>query len=233
MKVVVFTSCYNQGEFLGQAVESVLAQTVSDFEYILISDGSTDLTSEIINDYANRDSRIIPVMMEKQPNVSYCMNHCVSLTGPDSAIVWMPADDVVAPDLLEKKLLLLTDNTVVLSWGWRMNAYGSLIDTIEFDWTDTEDFRKRMWKQCFIGMTGVMIPKTAFDKVGGFPTHFPCSEDYYWVLKSLAHGVQYRYVNDHLYFKRHHANRTTERHAIDIPSVVKQIHEELAWARPQ
>ncbi|MFZ5563466.1 MAG: glycosyltransferase family 2 protein, partial [Thermodesulfobacteriota bacterium] len=56
--VSVLTAAYNTEKYIGQAIESVLCQTMPDFEFILRNDGSTDNTLQIINDYAARDSRI-------------------------------------------------------------------------------------------------------------------------------------------------------------------------------
>jgi glycosyltransferase involved in cell wall biosynthesis len=51
-------SVFNGEAFLAEAVESILPQTFTDFEFIVIDDGSTDRTAEILADYAKRDSRV-------------------------------------------------------------------------------------------------------------------------------------------------------------------------------
>ena len=58
MKISVLTCCFNCEDFIGESIESVLSQTYSNFEYLLIDDGSTDRSQQIIKKYADRDSRI-------------------------------------------------------------------------------------------------------------------------------------------------------------------------------
>ena len=58
--VSVLTTSFNRADFIGEAIESVLASTFTDFEYIIVDDGSTDDTFEIIQTYAKSDSRIRP-----------------------------------------------------------------------------------------------------------------------------------------------------------------------------
>ena len=66
-KVSVLLGVLNQESYLPACIESVLAQTFSDFEFIILNDGSSDRTWEIIQDYAKKDSRIRPYSFpEKQ-----------------------------------------------------------------------------------------------------------------------------------------------------------------------
>ena len=59
--ISVVMSCYNAERWLAESIESVLLQTWPDFEFIIVDDGSTDRTSQIIGNYAKMDSRIVPV----------------------------------------------------------------------------------------------------------------------------------------------------------------------------
>ncbi len=56
--VSILTTCYNRAGYVGETIESVLAQSFGDFEYIIVDDGSTDCSFDVILDYAKRDSRI-------------------------------------------------------------------------------------------------------------------------------------------------------------------------------
>jgi glycosyltransferase involved in cell wall biosynthesis len=60
-KVTVLMSCYNAVKWLDEAINSILNQTFTDFEFIIIDDGSTDETLKIINSYAENDDRIVVV----------------------------------------------------------------------------------------------------------------------------------------------------------------------------
>ena len=62
--ISVALSVYNGERFLGEAIESVLAQSFTDFEFLILDDGSTDGTRAIIAGYAARDARIRPILRE-------------------------------------------------------------------------------------------------------------------------------------------------------------------------
>ena len=65
-RVSVLIPCYNAGAYLGQALQSVLAQTYRDFEIIVVDDGSTDDSPKILKEYAKKDSRIKIVSQKNQ-----------------------------------------------------------------------------------------------------------------------------------------------------------------------
>ena len=101
--VTVCIPCYNQGKYLSESIESVLNQTFQDFELILIDDGSTDNTFQVMLDYAKRDGRIIVVKLSKQDNVGPVLNMSIRMAR-GRYWVWVPADDVAMKNLLETKV---------------------------------------------------------------------------------------------------------------------------------
>ncbi len=58
MSLTVVTAVYNDERFIAKSIESILGQTFMDFEYIIIDDGSTDKTPQILDTYARTDSRV-------------------------------------------------------------------------------------------------------------------------------------------------------------------------------
>ena len=64
-RISVVMPAYNAEKYIGEAIESILQQTFSDFEYIIIDDGSTDRTWEIIQEYAQKDERVVVMQNEK------------------------------------------------------------------------------------------------------------------------------------------------------------------------
>ena len=69
-KVSVLMPNYNCQAYLPEAIESILNQSFTDFEFIIIDDGSTDRSWEIIQDYANKDKRIVAIKNEKNIGIS-------------------------------------------------------------------------------------------------------------------------------------------------------------------
>jgi glycosyltransferase involved in cell wall biosynthesis len=227
MKITVFTSCYNQGLYLSEAIESVLNQTESDFEYLLIDDGSSDQTTDIIKKYAMADSRIIPIYLKKYANVASVINLSISIMHGDYW-VWLPSDDILDKNLLSKKLKISSPETVVLGWGDIIDEKSDYRGSIKFNWESSAEFIKRIWIECFIGMTGVMIPKKIFNMVGLFPEHLKFSEDYYWILKATTFdNILFKYIPEIVYKKRIHTGRLTHRYHAEIIANVPLIKEEV------
>lgn len=100
MKVTVFTQIYNAKPYLAQCLESVLNQTFSDFEYILIDNGCTDGSSEIIREYAQKDSRIKLFSFEVNKPEARWLN-IIRENGKGEYITDVDPDDWLEPNYLE------------------------------------------------------------------------------------------------------------------------------------
>lgn len=102
MKVSIIIPCYNAARYLGECLDSVLAQTMEDFEAILIDDGSADDTLAIAREYAQRDARI-RVLHQENAGVSAARN-----LGLDHAsgewVTFVDGDDLLTKDALETML---------------------------------------------------------------------------------------------------------------------------------
>ncbi len=226
--ISVFISSYNHGEFLAAAIESVLAQTYTDLELLVYDDGSSDCTWSVIEQYAERDSRVRPFRLDKQPNVGVVINRSLR-DAKGSVWVWCPADDVLLPALLERKSKLagLYPDAVIYSHGNLMDKDGKVFGKVTAPPWTPKKFRKVVQTKCPIGLTGLWVPMVVFDRVGGFPEHLPYSEDFYWMLKACKEGVDFRCVHRTLYHKRKHRNSLTGRNQKEIVANIARIREEV------
>ena len=102
-------SVYNGSSYLEETMESIVNQTFTDFEFIIIEDCSTDNSPEIIANYANKDKRIIIVKNEENIGLTKSLNKGLKLAKGDY-IARQDADDVSLPSRLEKEVLLLENN---------------------------------------------------------------------------------------------------------------------------
>jgi glycosyltransferase involved in cell wall biosynthesis len=99
-RVSVLTPVYNAQKYLRPAIESVLAQEMGQFEFVLVDDGSRDDSSEIIGKYAARDGRILWTRRENR-GVSATRNELVGMARAP-LVAWLDADDVAMPRWLEQ-----------------------------------------------------------------------------------------------------------------------------------
>jgi len=111
----VYMPVFNAAPYLSQSIESILNQTLTNFEFIIVDDHSTDNSWKIIKSYARRDSRIRIYRNRLNLGVSTNSNIAISLARC-KYLARMDADDISTPDRLEKqyKYLKLHPNTVVV-----------------------------------------------------------------------------------------------------------------------
>jgi glycosyltransferase involved in cell wall biosynthesis len=106
--VSVLMPVYNAERFVGEAVESILAQSYRNFEFIIVDDGSTDRSLEILKHYAAQDERI---RLSSRPNAGIVVRLNEMLDEARSELIArMDADDVAMPDRFKHQVGFLLDN---------------------------------------------------------------------------------------------------------------------------
>lgn len=124
--ISIIVPIYNVGRYLERCLKSILQQTYTCFEVILIDDGSTDESGDICDDYQTKDSRI-RVIHKENKGVSDTRNVGLqNVTG--DYICFVDPDDVVAPNFLEELYRLCTDNDADVS----MVRYKTFTDNVTF-----------------------------------------------------------------------------------------------------
>lgn len=105
-KISVIMGIYNCEATLGAAIESILAQTYTDYELIMCDDGSTDGTYALALAYAEKHSNIKLLKNEKNMRLAYSLNRCLSVAEGEY-IARMDADDLSCPERFEKQVAFL------------------------------------------------------------------------------------------------------------------------------
>jgi glycosyltransferase involved in cell wall biosynthesis len=176
--ISVVMSVFNGEPFLREAVESILAQTFRDFELIIIDDGSTDTTPQILVDYAKRDSR---VRVFRQENVGRAESLNRGLTLARSSLVArIDADDIALSERFQRQLDFLSSHPEVGLLGAayvRIRADGRTIDT-EKPPLDDAQIRQHMARYNPICHSTVMMRKELALAVGGYRKLLLDTDDY-------------------------------------------------------
>lgn len=120
-KVIVWTQAYNAEKTLRRAMDSILQQTYSDLEYYVLDNASTDGTGAIIEEYAKKDPRVIPLSVEKNDlEVSADFLPYIFQKSSAKWFVWCDADDAYDITYLEKMIAFAEGNQLdILSSGYR------------------------------------------------------------------------------------------------------------------
>jgi glycosyltransferase involved in cell wall biosynthesis len=137
--VSVVMSVFNGHAFLEEAVESILSQTYRDYEFVIVDDGSTDKTPEILAAYASRDERV-RVLHHENKGRAASLNIGIGLA-KGKYIARMDADDVALPHRLEEQVEFMERHPEVGMLGGAfelISTRGRVLKTVRFPSEDSE-----------------------------------------------------------------------------------------------
>lgn len=200
-EVSVTLPCRNCEASLPAALDSLLAQTLRDFEIVAVDDGSTDNTAEILKQYARRDARIRPILLPHHGVVS-ALNAATQACRAD-LVARMDADDVALPERLAVQSRRLEEHPEVGLVGCRVAFGGSRERSagyaLHVDWLNRlvtfEDVSLNRFVESPFAHPSVMFRRELIDRHGGYRDG-PFPEDYEILLRWLEAGVRMEKVAD-------------------------------------
>jgi GT2 family glycosyltransferase len=185
-RVSVVIATYNCGQFLAEAIESVLNQTLPPHEVIVVDDGSTDDTSAILNAFGER----IRAVTQANAGVSTARNRGLELaTGEYLAI--MDADDICRPSRFAEQAAFLDRHPEVVAVGCQMeriDTSGQPLGKIVYA-TDDATIRFRMLRNSSLPHPGSMVRTADLVAIGGYDPAFPSCQDYDMWCRLSARGT--------------------------------------------
>jgi len=186
-EVSVILPTYNRGWIVKEAIDSVLAQDFKDFELIVVDDGSTDNTPQILDSYIQD----LMVIRQRNKGVSAARNRGIAAAG-GGLIAFLDSDDIWLPRKLSTQVDFFKSNPAALinqteeTWirnGVRVNPK-----------TRHHKFSGMIFEQslalCLVSPSAVMMKRSLFDEVGLFDEDLPACEDYdLWLRISWRYPV--------------------------------------------
>jgi glycosyltransferase involved in cell wall biosynthesis len=173
--ISVIIPCYNQAHFLGEAIESLLGQTYSNVEVIVVNDGSTDDTVEVAARYPG-----VRCLSQKNQGLSAARNAGIRAS-QGGYLVFLDADDRLRPEALEtgvEYLRRFPECAFVYGRHQLIAVDGSPLPTLQ-EPTVEGDHYLALLRDNYIGMHAtVMYRRAVFDAVGDFNAGFRACEDY-------------------------------------------------------
>ncbi|GAB4339685.1 MAG: hypothetical protein Kow0099_14980 [Candidatus Abyssubacteria bacterium] len=206
-EVSVVMGVYNGERYVRQAVESVLRQTFRDFEFIIIDDGSTDGTAEIIRGFD--DPRIRIITNVRNEGLTRCLiKGCEEARG--RYIARMDADDVSYPHRFQRQVEFLEANpdcAVVGTQCFFIDDKGNERARSSYACSH-EEIKEDVWKRSPFAHGSVMMVKSRYEECGGYREPFRFAQDYDLWLRLLEkhNGAN---VPEVLYRLRYHRDSVT------------------------
>ena len=229
-EVTVLMSVFNGEKYLRESIDSILNQTFSDFEFLIINDGSTDSSRKIILSYD--DSRIILVDNNENSGLSKSLNIGIH-RGQGEYIARQDADDVSHPKRLEKELQFLRNNLDYTVVGCCINIinHKSRITASINKPLSNESIHKVLKRNNCIAHGSVLLRKRSLFEVGLYDESLGAAQDYDLFLR-LSEKYKLANLSYHLYSWRDWKGNVSFQNR-QLQRLCVKIAQDECWRRKQ
>lgn len=175
-KVSVVMSVYNGGVYLRDSISSILSQNFTDFDFIIVNDGSTDDSLEIIKSFS--DPRI-KLISRGNKGLIDSLNEAISCSNSEY-IARMDADDISLPNRLSRQVEFLNNFGIDLvgSWAIKINEKNEEIGAMSYPPADNNRIKKFFIKHNPFIHSSIMIKRSVLNSVGLYNPKYKHAEDY-------------------------------------------------------
>lgn len=231
-KVSVIIPTYNCDRFLPEAINSVLQQTLTQLEIIVIDDGSTDQTAAILQAYQARHGDRVRTVSRFNQGVSAARNHGIQLAQGEW-IAFLDADDVFFPDKLKAQLQVAAENPDLgmIHSGWqRVDSAGKVLTIVE-PWHQVPRLDLEGWLRYKPVLPSAMLFRRDWLlRSGGFDPRFSMSEDTELILRLARSGCESEWLRQVTVSYRQHDSNATHKGLLQARSLTTILDEFFAHA---
>lgn len=199
-KISVIMACYNCGKTVRKAIDSILAQTYTNWVMICCDDGSTDDTWQILNEYKEQyPDKFVLIQNDGNKKLPYSLNHCLQYVETEF-VARMDADDWCLPERFEKEITFLKEHPEydLVSTGVTVfDGEKKIAAIIKFP----EPTKETMLKQNAFSHATILTYKRVYDALGGYslsPYAVRCEDFELW-CRFLNAGFKGYNIPDELY----------------------------------
>ena len=217
--VSVVIPCYNQAQFLREAIEGVLAQTHPRIELVVVDDGSSDNTVDVVAHYPR-----VRCVRQENRGVAEARNAGFRATS-GQYVLFIDADDRLTPKAVEAHLRCFAEHpqarfvvgdvqTIVGDESYRGSLDRPVV--VSAPWhispanMEAHQYRHLLEVDHIANTIAVMFQRSAFETVGGFKTYFSPAEDYELLLRTARVFPSAHHRTIVAYYRRHGANTTRQ-----------------------
>lgn len=220
--VSVIMPAYNAAEHIREAIDSILGQIFSDFEFLIIDDGSTDNTVDIIEEY--NDPRIKLIRNEDNKGLVYTLNKGLEIA-QGRYIARMDADDISRTERFEKQVIFLDENPEISILSVAFEFLGTPYH-IHFP-TDNEGIKVKLLENTALLHPGAMFRKEAVIKNNlRYNEDYKYAEDYHLWAIAAQQGIKMANLDEVLVEYRQHENQVSMSRLKEQEAVKERIQLE-------
>jgi glycosyltransferase involved in cell wall biosynthesis len=204
MPVTIAIPFYNAEKFLPDAIRSVFAQTYTDWELLLIDDGSTDRSLEIAKSV--KDKRVRVFSDGKNLKLARRLNQVTQLATYDY-IARMDADDLMSPTRIEKQVFVLESNSEIDLVTTGLFSTTDDLRPIGVRWNDRETISHEKLLQRNIVVHAAILARKSWYQRNHYDTTLMVAQDYeLWLRSSYNNDFRLRFISEPLYYYREVGN---------------------------
>lgn len=190
--ISILMPVYNAADTLAEAIQSIHTQTFTDWELVIVDDGSTDASCTIIEHYARQDARVRCIRRERCGIVVALMTAAEEAKG--AYVARMDGDDIAEPTRLEEQIALFGRMPELSLCGTRVRMFGSAIGSGRQryeSWINglvhPDEIDREIFVECPMPHPTFMLPREVYDRAGGY-RDYGWPEDYDLVLRIWQQG---------------------------------------------
>ena len=210
-KVSVLIPVYNGAKYIYEAIDSILCQTYTDFEVVIIDDASTDNTLNIINEF--KYNKIILKMNDS--NIGQAESENIGLNiASGEYIARLDQDDMMVNNRLEKQVQFLDNHEEVAAVGsqyWCINSIGKTIRRLRWPIGLENNLFSVISGHVPVGDPGVMYRNEVVQNIRGYNQIYEPAEDYDLWLRLYLNGYECDNLDEYLTLYRSHSEQTSIR----------------------
>ena len=199
-RVSIIIPTYNCARYIGRALDSVCAQTYKDYEILVVDDGSTDDTKDVVMQYGRK----VTYLYQQNRGVSAARNHAI-LKANGELLAYLDADDMWYPEKLERQVAFLDVHQecgMVHSEMSVINEQDEILHLRFYEETKRSVPQgycvQQLLTRCHIQILTVVERRDTFDHVGGFDERLPIAQDYLHWIMIAAEGQALGYLAEPL-----------------------------------
>lgn len=215
-KVSVIIPTYNRADLLPRAIQSVLDQNFHDFELLVVDDGSTDNTVNIVQEFQAKDHRIQYLLLPENRGIGFArdigLRHACG-----EYIAWIDSDDMWLPEKIKKQVELLSQYTefdIVFTDFWNINHITGIkersflqnrtvMDQLKVRSADGLCFidggvERALLTSVFIHLQTAVFRSDLINRVGGFDIGLSGPEDFEFFWRAALLGAKFMYLDQSL-----------------------------------
>ena len=221
-KISVIIPVYNDGKYISETLDSVIAQTFTDWEAICVNDGSTDNSLKILKQYAKRDKRI-HIIDQKNQGVIVARTNAIKKANSEYLFM-LDGDDKIAPKTLEKMYNAITDNKgdIITSRVMQFGEKNGEMLLLKPNKVNMADYN------CLVN--AALFKKSDFIACGGFDERFSSMlEDYdLWLNLVYNHNKKIYRIPEILFYYRikpKNLSRNYQKRAVEYDKIMNLLHK--------